>query len=159
MYKIKEIVSFLNPGQVPVLTADQPIYAVAKQVQWHWPEQYGENKFVIMFGGLHMEMAALKSSSGTAESFLTKSSITRTRQIHPITSWILYQLLKGAYTDYCTEAAENSEEVSSFDVWCEKRKRESPQLQSWHLVLYMELVIILLIRAFREATSACTASH
>ena len=61
MDKMKDIVSFLNPGQVPVLAADQPIYAVAKQVQWHWPEKYGEDNFVIMFGGLHIEMAALRS--------------------------------------------------------------------------------------------------
>ena len=62
--QIKQTVSFLNPGQVPIMTADQPIYAVAKQVQWHWPEQYGDigdDKFIIMFGGLHIEMAALKS--------------------------------------------------------------------------------------------------
>ena len=101
MDKIKDIVTFLNPGQVPVIAADQPIYAVAKQVQWHWPENYGEDKFIVMFGGLHIEMAALKSigtllqdsgwtgalmeagvaSPGTAESFLTASSITRTRQM------------------------------------------------------------------------------
>ena len=61
MDKIKDIVTFLNPGQVPVIAADQPIYAVAKQVQWHWPENYGEDKFIVMFGGLHIEMAALKS--------------------------------------------------------------------------------------------------
>ena len=89
MDKVKEILAYLNPNQIPVITADQPIYAVLKQIQWQWPEQYGENKFVIMFGGLHIEMAALKSigtlllssgwtsviveadiaSSGTAESF------------------------------------------------------------------------------------------
>ena len=34
MAKIKETVDFLNPGQVPVITADQPIYAVTKQIQW-----------------------------------------------------------------------------------------------------------------------------
>ncbi|KAK3861204.1 hypothetical protein Pcinc_032795 [Petrolisthes cinctipes] len=55
MDKIKEIVAFLNPDRVPVIAADQPIYAVAKQVQWHWPEIYGKDKFVIMFGGLHIE--------------------------------------------------------------------------------------------------------
>ena len=43
MEKIQEVVQYLNPGQIPVVTADQPIYAVAKQIQWHWPEQYGEN--------------------------------------------------------------------------------------------------------------------
>ena len=85
--------AFLNPSQVPIIAADQPIYAVAKQVQWHWPEFYGEDKFVMMFGGLHIKMAALKSigtllrdsgwtgalveagiaSPGTADSFLTAS--------------------------------------------------------------------------------------
>ena len=32
-----------------------------KQIQWHWPDLYGEEKLVMMFGGLHIEMAALKS--------------------------------------------------------------------------------------------------
>ena len=99
MDKIKDIVSFLNPGQVSVIAADQPIYAVAKQVQWHWPKNYGEDKFLIMFGGLHIEMAALRSvgtllqdsrwtgalveasisSPGIAQSFVTAFSNTRTR--------------------------------------------------------------------------------
>ena len=56
MDKIREIVAFLNPSQVPIIAADQPIYAVAKKVQWHWLEFYGEDKFVIMFGGLHIEI-------------------------------------------------------------------------------------------------------
>ena len=61
MDKISDTVAFLNPGQVPVIAADQPIYAVAKQIQWYWPEQYGEDKLVIMFGGLHIKLAALRS--------------------------------------------------------------------------------------------------
>ena len=34
--------------------------ALAKQVQWNWPDKYDEDKCVVMFGGLHIEMAALK---------------------------------------------------------------------------------------------------
>ncbi|KAJ8377453.1 hypothetical protein AAFF_G00260110 [Aldrovandia affinis] len=171
MDKIKEIVAFLNHGQVPVIAADQPIYAVAKQVQWHWPEIYGEDKFVIMFGGLHIEMAALKSigtllqdsgwtgalveagiaSPGTADSFLTVSSITRTRQMHQITGCSLYKLLKAAHMDYSKETDEQPEEVPSFEAWCEHRKLQSPQFHFWYMVLSMELVILLLIRSFREA--------
>jgi len=171
MDKIKEIVAFLNPGQVPLIAADQPIYAVAKQVQWHWPEIYGEDKFVIMFGGLHIEMAALKSigtllqdsgwtgalleagiaSPGTADSFLTASSIIRTRQMHQITACSLYKLLKAAHTDYSKETDEQPEEVPSFEAWCEHRKLQSPQFHFWYMVLSMELVILLLIRSFREA--------
>ena len=55
---IRDAVAFLNPGQTPVIAADQPLYALTKQMQWKWPE-HGEDKFVIMFGGLHIEMAAL----------------------------------------------------------------------------------------------------
>ena len=55
-----DTVAFLNPGQTPIITADQPLYVLLKQIQWEWPE-YGEDKFVIMFGGLHIKMAALKS--------------------------------------------------------------------------------------------------
>ena len=50
-------VNFLNPGQVPVITFDQPLFTIAKQIQWKWPDVYGEDKFVIIFGGLHIEMA------------------------------------------------------------------------------------------------------
>jgi len=132
-------VTLLNPGQVPVITGDQPIYAVMKQIQWLWPNRYGEDKFVIMFGSLHIELAALKSigsllqnsgwtgaitqagiaASGTAESFLTAASITRTRQMHQITACSLYKLLKAAYaayTDYC--AVEVGQRLD-FEAWRE----------------------------------------
>ena len=58
----KTLVQYLNPGQIPVLAADQPLFALAKQMQWRQPATYGEDQFVIMFGGLHIEMAILKIS-------------------------------------------------------------------------------------------------
>ena len=45
---IKQAVQKLKPDQVPVITLDQPLYAIAKKIQWNWPEQYGENHFVII---------------------------------------------------------------------------------------------------------------
>ena len=106
MKKVREVVTFLNPEQTPVLTADQPLFAMAKQMQWYWPEDYGKDKFVIMFGGLHIEMTALKSigsmledsgwtsalveadvvSSGTADSFLFATNVTKTCQGHQVTA-------------------------------------------------------------------------
>lgn len=56
---VKRAVNFLNPGQVPVVTVDQPLYAIAKLIQWNWPATYGEQNFVIVLGGLHTEIAAL----------------------------------------------------------------------------------------------------
>ena len=31
-----------------------------KQIQWSWPETHREDTFVLVMGGLHIEMAALK---------------------------------------------------------------------------------------------------
>ena len=51
MDKVKEVTSFLNPRQTPVMACDQPLFVLAKQIQWEWPEIYGEDRFVVMFGG------------------------------------------------------------------------------------------------------------
>ena len=57
---IRVAVKELNPAQVPIVTLDQPLYSLAKQVQWCWPETHGEEHFVIILGGLHIEMCCLK---------------------------------------------------------------------------------------------------
>lgn len=96
---LKEAITFLNPNQIPVITLDQPLFALAKMVQWKWPAAYGEESYVVLMGGLHVEMAlwsvlgdllagsgwttalteADVASSGVAESFLKASHLTRTR--------------------------------------------------------------------------------
>ena len=48
---VRKAVQNLNAGQTPVVTFDQPLYAIVKQIKWKWPEMYGEDTFVIMFGG------------------------------------------------------------------------------------------------------------
>ena len=109
----------------------------------------------IMFGGLHIELAALKSigtllqssgwtsaiveayiaSSETAESFLSAFSVTRTRQAHQITASCLYKLLKNAYEYYSNEAVSNADTLLPLETWCQKRIKMSPQFHFWHLVL------------------------
>ena len=123
----------------------------------------------MLFGGLHIEMAALRSvgsmlqdsgwtdalteaqvaSSGTVQSFLSASSVTRTRQAHQVTLSALYRLKKNAYDHYITDESESSPRLE-FAMWCEKRKKESPQFCYWDLIMSMELVILALIRSFRE---------
>ena len=51
----KKGTEFLNPGQIPVLGADQQVYTLLKQLQWRYPGEFGEVKFVIMLGSLHIE--------------------------------------------------------------------------------------------------------
>ena len=111
---IKAAIQHLNPGQTPVLAADQPLYALAKEIQWTWPATYGEDHFVVMFCGLHIEMATLKllgdwpedrgwthvlvqadiASSGTANSFIPATHVTKTRHAHQVTAASLYVFLQ-----------------------------------------------------------------
>ena len=39
---------------------DQPLFTIAKQIQWEKADLYGDEKYVVMMGGLHVEMASLK---------------------------------------------------------------------------------------------------
>ena len=68
-------------------------------VQWKWPISHGEQAYVVMLGGLHIEMAlwsllgdlldgsgwttalseAEVATSGVADSFLKATHLTRTR--------------------------------------------------------------------------------
>ena len=102
---INEVTELVHPGQAPVVAMDQPLFVIAKNIQWKWPSVYGESKCVIMFGGLHIELAALKTAgnllessgwtgalvqagaatSGKADSFLKAAHITRTRRAHQVT--------------------------------------------------------------------------
>jgi hypothetical protein len=57
---ITNIVCKLNP----VITADQPVDAILKNLQWAMPEACGESKIFVMLGGLRIEMA-FESAIGT----------------------------------------------------------------------------------------------
>ena len=136
MSVVRKAVQFLNPGQIPVVTFDQPLYAIAKQVQWNWPEQFGEDQFVVMLGGLHIEMTAFKALGGWLDGsgwtdclvqagvakvgmedfFLKASHITRTRHAHQVTAAALFILQKHAYEEYKTAAS--PDDMLDFDGWC-----------------------------------------
>ena len=139
----------LNPQQVPVVTFDQPLYALAKQIQWHWPNQFGEDKFVIMMGGLHIEMAALRmlghwlegsgwvqcitqsgvATSGVAESFIHASHVKRTRYAHTVTAAALYICMRNAYDGYCSGLCDG-EETLSLKNGVPRRRDPQPSLNT-----------------------------
>ena len=56
---IKQTIDHLNPGQVPVDTCDQPVYALTKEIQWRYPEKFGPSAYFSLFGGLHFEQCLL----------------------------------------------------------------------------------------------------
>ena len=172
---VNNVTQHLNPGQTPVIAMDQPLFALAKQIQWDTPGGiHGEDRYVIMFGGLHIEMGAFKVlgelldgtgwvnvlvnadivSSGTAESFLKVSHLARTRRAHQVTAAALYILQQEAYDAY-KSSTENSTSTStqdsmSFESWCTKMASEQPQFYFWSQVLELQSLILEIVRAIRE---------
>ena len=55
----KSAVERITPSQIPVIAVDQPLIPLAEQTQWTLGEMYNEDQYVIMFGGLYIEMTAL----------------------------------------------------------------------------------------------------
>lgn len=162
MEKIKEITTFLNPGQIPVICVDQPLLVLYKCIQWNWPDLYGESKFVAMLGAFHIEQAFLKvlgqilegsgwttlvANSGIkteagAEACLKVTHVTKARAIHQKTAAVLYSLLKEAFTQV--------HPATSFEEWIEQKRSKCPTFKFWLLVLNLEVLLLSFIRSIRN---------
>ena len=55
----KAITENVNPGQPVVITADQPVYALGKKLQWIFQDEFRD--FVWMLGPLHIEQNFIKA--------------------------------------------------------------------------------------------------
>ena len=169
---IRNAVQHLNPGQTPVVTFDQPLFALAKQIQWKWPQEYGEQKFVVVFGSLHIEMAALKTlgdwlqgsgwvqalvqaeitSAGTADSFLRASHASRTRRAYQVTAAALWTLQRRQAYDHYLELSDERDEELEFDAWCQQQAKTCPQFDYWATVLQLELTVLVYVRSLRQGS-------
>ena len=124
---VKTAVEVLNPSQVPMITCDHPLYTLAKQIQWSWLTTHGENHFIVMFGGLHIEMTVLEifwnAVGGQEHSFR--------HALPQVTDSSLYLLLKRAYTEY----SKDLEHVMSLEDWHTLRVYEYPHFRFLSIIL------------------------
>ena len=161
MQVIKDTVEKLNPGQIPVVAGDQPLYALMKMISWQNPN-FSEDRFVIMLGGLHSEMVfwtnlgklldqsgwtdalveANVITSGRAQGVLHCSHVTRTRRMHTIFLAVLTKLMGIAFV--------NAESTLPYSEWKEKRCQESPTFLYWNLIRHIEILILMFVRSHRE---------
>ncbi len=157
---------FLNPGQISVIGADQPLYSIIKLIQWQYPATFGEDKLVVMMGGLHIEdtmhlmigkllrdsgWATVLSqaevlTSGRAQSALNEHHIKRTRYAHQVSIMSLYMLKQKAYSEYCNNMMVPAE---SFDVW-NRHSQTVPQFKFWSTIIELELLMARCVRSLRE---------
>ena len=162
---LKKATQFLNPGQIPVIALDEPLFALAKLVQWNWPQTHGEKDFVVMFGGLQIEMAIWKTfgdylessgwtnalvqagiaSSGTAESLLNTAHVARTRHAHQVSALALSKLQHEAFLQ-----SEGPHDESIKEAWRQAAIAKSPTFQFWDTILRMEILGLIFVRAHRE---------
>jgi len=119
-----------------------------------------------MFGGLHIQMAALKTlgdwlqgsgwvealaqveiaTAGTADSFLRESHVLRTGRAHQVTAAALYILQHRACNDYCLGETRDAEDLPKLD-WCRQRGEDIPQFHYWATVLELELLVSVYVRS------------
>ena len=146
----RQAIQFLNPGQIPVTTFDQPLFALAKLVQWQFPTTHGEETYVVMLGGLHTEMAlwnvlgdllegpgwtsalteAELTFAGTAQSMLKVAHLTRTRHAHQVTLLTLQILQREAFL-----LSKSSEDEEPLSAWKVGMIATSPTFMFWDLIL------------------------
>ena len=151
----------LNEGQIPVVTCDQPLFALMKNIQWQFPE-YSEDKVVVMLGGLHIEMCVwtllgklLQNSGweeamveggvttvGRAQAILHASHLKRTRYVHEVSVVVFSRLKRQAFVESDTEL--------TFDAWCSEQLKSSPTFFFWDLILRFQTLSFMLVRSFRQ---------
>jgi len=161
---ILSAVHVLNGDQSPVIAVDQPLFALCKLIQWNWPQKYGEDKFVVIFGAFHIEQAWLRllgkwmqacgwtdimvecdiATAGVAESLLSVSHVTRARHAHEVTAAALHMLLMSAYN--------NASSLDSFDAWCAQRCTDSVQFHHWFICFKLQISSLCLLDPFVKAT-------
>lgn len=170
MEVIMKATQHVNSGQVPVLTVDQPLYAIAKEIQWSWPDKYGERKYVVLMGGLHIEMALLSvlgnwldvsgwvaimatttvTTEGRADALQSGSHISRAQWAHQVSAAALFCLQNEAFTAYKDASEVENLEVKSFDEWCADMETNHPQFFYWSKTLKLEILFLQFMRAQRE---------
>ena len=165
MKVLHQAISNINPGQTPVMVADQPLFTLAKKLQWKYPQtEHGEDSFLVTLGTMHTEtmlwgvsgywldgsgwIKALTNSgistSGKAQSFISVHHICRTRYMHQASVATLYMLMRKAYDQYVERTTNNYNGglfTLSFDVWLKQLCVEQPQADYWFKSMELGLLI------------------
>ena len=157
----------VNPGQTPVDVSDQPVYALTKEIQWMYPQQFW-NYFPLM-GALHMEQTFLAchgqwiEGSGLHEilsaskftligtgAIIDANHIKRARYCVQVAVCALYGKLKDA-------VKKNGSSLSPLD-WLKSKVHESDMCRYWNYVLHMQITILVFVRSIREGNFPVYAS-
>ena len=159
MSVILHATQILNPGQPAVIAADQPLFELAKFVQWASPETHGESKIIMKLGSLHLEKAFLTClgdllagsgwenllveadiiGSGSAKGLLSAGHITKTRLMHEVTALALCRLQNDAFQSLQLDVDE-----------MDQRNSSNINFMYWNQIMNLEILVLSFVRAHRE---------
>ena len=169
---IRDATAHINPGQTPVMEADQPLFTLAKKLQWKNPDtEVGESTFLVTLGAMHTEkmlwsvsgdwldgsgwVSAITNSgvatSGKAQSFIGVHHICRTRYIHQVSVAALYSLLTKAYESHVNLSINDECAALPFQTWLVNLRRDQPQADYWFKAMELDLLILEFVKSCRKA--------
>ena len=166
---IKEVTELVHPGQAPVVAMDEPLFVIAKNIQWKWPSVYGESKFVIMFGGLHIELAAMKTAgnllessgwtgalvqagvatSGKADSFLKAHTLPEQDEPTRLPLCLAQRIGRGTPRTCEINRAQHRTHESG-RLGHSSLQESQPMFKFWFLILHLQLTILVFVRSIRS---------
>ncbi|KAE8740709.1 hypothetical protein FOCC_FOCC013765, partial [Frankliniella occidentalis] len=159
-----QLTKVLNSEQKAVMCLDLQLYIIAKKIQWHWPDLYGEREIVLLLGPLHIEQAFLRmlgeymegcgwttiithsgiATSGSAEALMKVTHIKRAREAHQITAAVLHCLLMEEFTNSHPEGGD-----IELQQWIDERVKLSPTFLFWFTLLNLEIMLLDFVRSVR----------
>ena len=161
---ISHTIKHINPGQIPIDTCDQPVFALTKEIQWRYPEMFSEEQYFSILGGLHIEQELLVvhgelvagsglakilennnlSLIGASSANLDVNNIKRARYYLQVSVCAVYKKLKEAHSKSCSELP--------ILQWLDERAHTSEMCLYWKLIINLQLEILMFVRSLREGS-------
>ena len=159
---IKRTTHILNLIQISVDVCDEPIYALTKEIQWRYPEDFGMHKYFCLFDSLHIEKSMLilnasliKGTGLDKVMSLSGLSVIETQVLVNVNHikqarYCLQVALCSIYNFLLVDAHKKSSDRNTIFNWLQLRSQESQMCFFWKVVLDIQVNVLIFIRSIRE---------
>ena len=157
---IRDTIAEINCQQTPLDVCDQPVYALTKQIQWMFPDDF--RNYFSLFAGMHVEKFLLvivgqytKGSGlekilgksnlsviGLENIMVNASDIKRARYALQVSACAIFKKLQEAHA--------NSGSDLLIWKWLDE-KHENMMCLYWKNILELQLSVLVYVRSLREA--------
>ena len=134
-------IQVLNPDQTPVDVSDQSVYALSKELQFRYPDIFGD--YVPSMGALHIEQSLLvieilnqhKFTSIGLSAVVDVNNTKRARYCVQITLCVLYSLLDNSM-------------LPAYE-WLRLKSKSNQMCFIWKVIMDILIQILIFVRSIR----------